>query len=91
MSQSVTRFQSLLIEARQSIEAVFEQACFMCPSTMAPIVGLLLGEARLLSSIVSEPENDQNILALKTIMLLGILRVYSANCRRSFPECNVPT
>jgi hypothetical protein len=91
MSQSVTRFQSLLIEARQSIEAVFDQACIMCPSTLAPIVGLLLGEARLLSSIVSEPENDQNILALKTIMLLGILRIKKANSCRSLQECNVST
>jgi hypothetical protein len=72
MSQSITRFQSLLIEARESIEAIFEQACNLCPSTLGPIVGLLMGEARLLSSIVSEPDNDQNILALKTIMLLGI-------------------
>jgi hypothetical protein len=36
-------------------------------------VGLLIGETRLLYSIMSEPEGDQNILALKIIMLLGNL------------------
>lgn len=54
------------------IESIFERACTLCPSTLAPVVGLLMGEARLLSSIVGESEMDQNLLALKTIMLLGI-------------------
>jgi hypothetical protein len=71
MLQSTSRFQSLLIEARDMIESIFERACTLCPSTLTPIVGLLMGEARLLSSIVSESQHDQNLLALKTIMLLG--------------------
>lgn len=69
--QSTSRFQGLLTEARELIESVFERACSLCPSTSAPIVGHLMSEARLLSSIVSASDLDQNVLALKTIMLLG--------------------
>ena len=71
MLQSTSRFQSLLIEARDMIESIFERVCSLCPSTSAPIIGLLLGEFRLLSSIVSESQIDQNVLAMKTVMLLG--------------------
>ena len=73
LSHSVNRFQSLLIQAQAVIESIFEQACVLCPSTLAQLVGLLMGEARLLSSVINEPDQDQTVLALKTIMLLGIL------------------
>jgi hypothetical protein len=73
LSTSVGHFQSLLGKAREAVESVFEHACRMCPSTLAQVVGLLVGETRLLYSIMSEPEGDQNILALKIIMLLGNL------------------
>jgi hypothetical protein len=53
------------------IESVFERACALCPSTLAPIVGHIMSEARLLSSIISASDIDQNLLALKTIILLG--------------------
>jgi hypothetical protein len=71
LSTSVGHFQSLLTKAHEAVESVFEHACRMCPSTLAQVVGLLVGEIRLLYSIMSEPEGDQNILALKIIMLLG--------------------
>lgn len=71
MLQSTSRFQSLLTEAREMIESLFERACALCSSTLAPVVGHLMSEARLLSSIVSAADIDQNLLALKTIMLLG--------------------
>jgi hypothetical protein len=71
LSHSVGHFQSLLLKAREAVESVFENACTMCPSTLAQVAGLLVGETRLLYSIMSEPEADQSMLALKTIMLLG--------------------
>lgn len=71
MLQSTGRFQSLLTEAREMIESIFERACALCPSTLAPVVSHLMSEVRLLSSIVSASDIDQNLLALKTIMLLG--------------------
>lgn len=71
LSTSVGHFQSLVAKAREAVESVFGHACRMCPSTLAQVVGLLIGETRLLNSIMSEPEGDQNILALKIIMLLG--------------------
>src|SRR5205823_1654169 len=71
LSNSLTRFQSLLIQAQESIESIFEHACALCPSTLAQIVGLLIGEVRLLLSVINDPAKDQNILALKTIMHLG--------------------
>jgi hypothetical protein len=43
----------------------------MSPSTLAQVVGVLMSEARLLSSVINDPEQDQNLLALKTIMSLG--------------------
>lgn len=72
LSHSVSRFQALRLEAQETIESIFEHACQLCPSTLAQVVGILASEARLLSSVINEPETDQNILALKTIMLLGI-------------------
>lgn len=83
MLQSTSRFQSLLIEARDMIESIFERVCSLCPSTSAPIIGLLLGEFRLLSSIVSESQIDQNVLAMKTVMLLGNTSGFQANIDRS--------
>ena len=84
LSHSVNRFQLLLLQAQSVIESIFEQACVLCPSTLAQLVGLLMGEARLLSSVINEPEQDQNIFALKTIMLLGIFNSKtSANSDRS--------
>ena len=38
-----------------------------------------MGEARLLSSVINDPDKDQNILALRTIMLLGIFLPESTN------------
>jgi hypothetical protein len=74
LSHSVNRFQSLLLEAQSVIESIFEQTCVVCPSTLAQLVGLLMSEARLLSSVINESEEDQNVFALKTIMLLGIVQ-----------------
>ena len=42
-----------------------------------------MGEARLLSSVVNDPDKDQNVLALKTIMLLGISLPDRADLDRS--------
>jgi len=89
MSTSVTRFQGLLMQARESIESIFEHACTICPSTLAQIVGILLGETHLLYSIMSEPDADQNIFALKTIILLGTSSLGRSNCR-PFQERFVP-
>jgi len=75
LSHSVNRFQSLLIQAQELIESIFEHACIMCPSTLAQVVGFLTGEAQLLSSVVNDSDKDQNILALKTMMLLGALPI----------------
>ena len=72
MSFSLDRFRTLLRQALETIESLFEHACRLCPSSLAQVVGLLLAEARLLSSIITEPERDQNHLALRTVILLGI-------------------
>jgi hypothetical protein len=68
----VNRFQTLLIQAQELVESLFEYACGVCPATLSRLVGLLMGEARLLASVINKSDEDQNILALKTIMLLGI-------------------
>jgi hypothetical protein len=75
LSTATGNFQSLLVKAREAVESVFDHACAMCPSTLAQVVGVLVGETRLLYSIMSEPESDQNLLALKTIMLLGSIHI----------------
>ena len=61
------------MQARGLIESICEQACQICPSVLSQVVGLVVSEARLLSSLVIEPDTDQNVLALKTIMLLGMI------------------
>jgi len=71
MSDSLNRFAILLHQARDSIESLFEMACKLCPSTLARVVGLLMSEAQLLSSIICDTNIDQNNLALKTVLLLG--------------------
>jgi len=73
LSISVSRYQGLLTQSRELIESICEQASHVCPSTLAQIVGLIMGETRLLSSLIIERETDQNLLAVKTIMLLGML------------------
>jgi len=90
LSTSVTRFQTLLSQAQELVDNNFEHACALCPATTSRLVGLLMGEARLLSSVINESDEDQNILALKTIMLLGISLRSSASDPRSFEERDLP-
>jgi len=71
LSTSVNKFQTLLSQAQELVDNNFEHACALCPATISRLVGLLMGEASLLSSVVNESDEDQNILALKIIMLLG--------------------
>jgi hypothetical protein len=70
-SISGTRYQSLLTQSRELIDSVCDQAYYQCPSTLTQIVGLIMGETRLLSALVDGLACDQNVLALKTFMLLG--------------------
>ena len=62
----------------------------MCPSTLTQIVGLILSETRLLTSLVTDPDVDQIVLALKTVMLLGKLTIRCNNFR-SIKECLLST
>lgn len=50
---------------------------------MAQAVGPLIGEARLLSSVVNDPDKEQNVLALETIMFLGMSSLDRADSDRS--------
>jgi len=90
LSTSVSRFQTLLGQAQELVDNNFEHACALCPATTSRLVGLLMGEARLLSSVINESDEDQNILALKTIMLLGISLRSRVSDLRSFEECHLP-